>query len=252
MTPQSTSTVVGIFATADQARSVVEELRRNGFPQSAISMIIRSDGAGQQIEPVSHAMKDAEIGAAAGGISGALLGLAAAAVPGIGPVLVMGPLMAALGGAGIGAIAGGLIGELHKAGVPHEEARNYAETVRRGDAIVTVRADSAMAERARRIMDTRGAIDLDVRMASWRKRGWSGHDPGLEPLSEDELRREREFYGSEWKPEDAKEEHHAGAEQGMLWPHKEAHDLGESLVEVAAPEQPLGHRARIYEVEQVS
>ncbi len=68
------------------------------------------------------------------------------AIPGIGPIVAAGPLAATLAGAGVGAVAGGLIGGLTRAGVPEDEANVYAEAVRRGGALVTVRAEDSRAE----------------------------------------------------------------------------------------------------------
>jgi uncharacterized membrane protein len=241
MSPVTSKIVVGVFGDAEQARRAVEELRRAGFHQDSISMLIRSTESERPAES-SKVLADAEIGAAAGGIGGVLLGLAAVAVPGVGLVAAMGPILGGLGGAGIGAVAGGLIGSLTKIGVPHEKAQYYAESVRRGDAVVTVRTDPEGAERALRIMDEQGALDIDARAAGWRERGWQGHNPGVEPLSEDELRREREFYAArghrvdEWKPETERARRLAGDEPGTLWPHAEAYDIGEDLVETATTE----------------
>jgi uncharacterized membrane protein len=207
MIPDTSKTVVGVFSNAEQAKNAIAELEQAGFPQSGISMVVRSD---QHPVQLSEVATDAEIGAAAGSIGGALLGVAASAVPGIGPVLAIGPILGALGGAGIGAVTGGFIGALTDAGVPAEEAHFYAEGVRRGDAIVTVRTDQADAQRAVEIMDANGALDIEGRF---------GQHRGVEPFSEDELRRERG------------------------WPHHEAHDLGGSLTEVAAPKGPPERRA---------
>ena len=84
-------------------------------------------------------------------IAGLLVGIGALAVPGIGPVLAFGPLAAAIGataaGAGLGAAAGGIIGALVGLGIPEEDANFYAEGVKRGGVLVTVRADDARAVR---------------------------------------------------------------------------------------------------------
>lgn len=218
MSPVTSNTAVGVFKNADDARRAVRALREAGFAQDSISFVIRTDGPENMPEtvPASRVATDAEIGAAAGGIGGVLLGLASVAVPGVGAVVAMGPLLAALGGAGIGAVTGGMIGALTDVGLTKEEAHYYAEGVERGDAIVTVRAgDPDAADRALRIMDANGAIDLDAKIAGWRERGWvgqesgetAGHDPGAERFSEDEVRRGHE-----------------------------PRDIGEDLVKVAAPE----------------
>jgi len=239
----TSNVVVGVFSDLEQARDAILKLREAGFSQDSISMVTRSgeNAADKAEHSNSNIATDAGIGAAAGGLGGILLSLAAMAVPGVGMVVVAGPLLAALGGAGIGAVAGGLIGALTDVGVPEEDAHYYAEGVRRGDAVVTVRANTAAdADRARNIMNDNGAVDIAARVSSWRTRGWMGHNPGNEPLSEDEVRREREYYAAlagqayEWQHMNEKERKHSGApEEGTAWPHEEAHDVGESLVKGA-------------------
>lgn len=241
MSSVTSKTVVGVFGSADQARNAIAALREAGFPQTSISFIMRS-GEDKTIAHESSVVKDAEIGAAVGGVGGVLIGLAAVAIPGVGPVVVLGPALAALGGAGLGAVAGGLVGALTQAGVSREKAESYAESVRRGDAIVTVQAEEHRAEMALRIMDGHGAIDIEAPRASENEQ-LSGQHPGVEPLSEDELRREREFYAgpgqkvSEWTPETRRERELSGDEPGTLWPHKEAYDIGEDLVESAPTDE---------------
>jgi hypothetical protein len=114
----------------------------------------------------------------------------------IGPVLAAGPIAAALTGAGIGAAAGGLIGALTESGVPEEDARYYAEGVRRGDVLVTVKTDDVHAERAAEILDHDGAVDIDQRVTGWRSRGWTGYDETAQPYDEEQLRRERSLMNS--------------------------------------------------------
>ena len=189
--------VIGIFETTERSRQAVEELRAAGFPQDSISFVIRSQASK---ETNSSVVKDAEIGAAVGGVGGVLLSLAA-----VGPVVMAGPILGALGGAGLGAVAGGLVGALTKIGGPEPTAGKHAESARRGDAIVTVRVEDAeQEERAASIMERLGAVD----------RGYQGHDPGREPLSEDELRREREWRHGETR---------------------DAHDIAESLADSSHP-----------------
>ena len=240
----TSNVVVGVFSDLEQARDAILKLREADFSQDSISMVTRSAGE-TAAENAGHSNSDiatdAGIGAAAGGLGGILLSLAAMAVPGVGIVVAAGPLLAALGGAGIGAVAGGLIGALTDVGVPEEEAHYYAEGVRRGDAVVTVRANTvAYADRARNIMNDNGAVDIASRVSSWRTRGWMGHNPGNEPLSEDEIKREREYYAAskgqayEWEHMNEKERQPAGPpEEGTTGPHEEAHDVGKSLLKGA-------------------
>jgi hypothetical protein len=131
---------------------------------------------------LSDTGKGAAVGAATGGVLGGAAGLAVAlmglTIPGIGPLVAAGPLAAALAGAGLGAVAGGLLGGLTSVGVPEHEAHVYAEAVRRGGALVLVRADDdADALRAAALLREHGAVDIDNRAEQWRAQGWQRHEP---------------------------------------------------------------------------
>ena len=96
-----------------------------------------------------------------GGVAGWLLGVSALALPGIGPIVGIGILWATLAGAGIGAAAGGLGGALIGHGVDEEHAREYEEHVRQGRTLVTVHAaDQAQQQQARTILDHAGGTDV--------------------------------------------------------------------------------------------
>lgn len=88
----------------------------------------------------AEAGKGALVGTLLGGLAGWLIGLSSLAIPGIGPVIGAGIIGAALAGAGIGAAAGGLIGALGAYGIPEEDARGYEEEVRQGRVLLTVHA----------------------------------------------------------------------------------------------------------------
>ena len=198
-------TIVGSFDSFEEARRVVGELRQQGFKQEDISIVANNAAGRYSTEEASDApatMSDTGAGAASGAAAGGLIGGAAGlivglmglAIPGIGPIVAAGPLAATLAGAGVGAVAGGLIGGLTGAGVPEDEAHVYAEAVRRGGALVTVRADDARAEQAASIMRNFGAVDIERRAELWRGQGWQRYDPNSEPLSPEQLERERAAY----------------------------------------------------------
>jgi len=186
-------TVVGLFDTAAEAQSVVQELINSGFERNDISLVA-NDAKGEYASyrevgaTGSSTAEGAGAGAVGGGVLGGvfglLVGVGALAIPGIGPVLAAGPLAAALGaagastlvGAGIGAAAGGIIGALVGAGIPEEDAGFYAEGVRRGGTLVLAKASDDMAQRAYDVMRRYGAVDVDERSGSWRETGWSGFD----------------------------------------------------------------------------
>lgn len=128
----------------------------------------------------------ATVGGILGGGAGLLAGLGLLAVPGLGPVVAAGWLVTALTGAGIGAAAGGLVGGLTGAGMSEAEATAYAEGVRRGGTLVTVRSEEGRADQVVAALKESGSIDLDERAQGWRAEGWTG---GTEGRPEGEGRR---------------------------------------------------------------
>ena len=200
-------TIVGSFDGYHTAQAAVRDLINDGFMARDIS-ILASNMAGEprpdDAVTVAAAASNTTTGVVTGGLVGGAAGLAAGlmglAIPGIGPIIAAGPLIAALSGAGAGAVAGGLIGGLTEVGVPEEHANFYAESVRRGGTLVTLRADAVRAERAAEIMRDNGAIDLDARVSRWREGGWNAWDPSAAPYTLDEAERERRLYGTHSDP----------------------------------------------------
>ncbi len=199
-----TKTVVGIFNSVQEAENAVSELERAGIPRGDISLVAHKHAIGyksdtETTDKTSDVVADAGIGAAIGGVGGLLLSAAGAlTIPVIGPILAAGPIAAALTGAGVGAAAGGLIGALTESGIPEGEAKHYAEGVRRGDVLVTVKTDAINAERARDILDANGSVDVNDRVSSWQNRGWKGYDPNAAPYNENEFTEERRLYGGSY------------------------------------------------------
>jgi len=196
-----TRTVVGVFNSVSDAQTAVRELESTGIARDHISLVANKNAVGYDTmdesdkDKASDVVADAGIGAALGGVGGLLLSAAGAiTIPVIGPILAAGPIAAALTGAGIGAATGGLIGALTESGIPEEHAKYYAEGVRRGDVLVTVRAEPGMADQVSDILDRNHAVNVDDRVTDWKDRGWSGYSNDASPYSDDELRRERDYY----------------------------------------------------------
>ncbi|MDQ2916086.1 MAG: hypothetical protein M3R40_02820 [Pseudomonadota bacterium] len=175
------------------------------YARSATDNALTEDGAGltgriRDRDGVVDDASGAAAGAVTGGVVGGAAGLAASlmglAIPGIGPIIAAGPIVATLTGAGVGAVAGGLIGGLTDMGVSKPDAEYYAESVRRGGALVAVRADDSRADRAAQIMRTHGAIDIERQAEQWRERGWTGFNEKAEPLATDELERDHDRVAS--------------------------------------------------------
>lgn len=178
-------TIVGLYDDITTARKVVEELVNAGFERGDISLVANNKLTGTTATGATggdgEAMAEgaaggALVGGALGGLGGLLLGLGALAIPGIGPVIAAGPIVAGLTGAGIGAAVGGLAGALINWGVPQEEAEFYAEGVRRGGTLVGVKSDEGMVNEALRIMNHYGPVDVRERSSTWRSEGWAGAD----------------------------------------------------------------------------
>jgi hypothetical protein len=166
------TTVIALMDDPAQARLLVEELLHNGFSRNAIGIITR-DPRGEGEAVFDGSMK----GMAVGALAGLVLAAAAFMVPGLGPVLVAGPMA----GAAVGALAGGLAGGLMSHGVPQDEAHFYAEGVQRGGTLVSVDADNdELAARAVEIMKRHGAVDVKERAEEWKQQGWNGRSEGAQ------------------------------------------------------------------------
>lgn len=147
------------------------------------------DTATRAAEHTSGAAAGAVTGGVIGGVAGLALAFTSLTVPVLGPIIAAGPIVATLTGVGVGAVAGGLIGGLTDLGVSHEHAEFYAESVRRGGALVTVRADDARVDEITQIMQRHGAIDINKRTQTWRDSGWEGFDGTARPYTLDDIER---------------------------------------------------------------
>lgn len=136
----ATKTLVRTFEDAREAERAVHALHEAGFARDDLGWISRSRRT-SNAEISNAAIEGAAVGGALGGLAGLLIGFAAFAVPGIGPIVIAGPLVSTLAGVGAGAVAGGIIDALIHVGIPEEEARQHAAQLARGGAIVTVTVD---------------------------------------------------------------------------------------------------------------
>lgn len=192
-------TVAALYDDFSSANRAVRELLDNGFLSEDISLIAndqtgqysRDLGTGTDKSAASEGMAaGAGVGAVIGGLGGLLVGLGALVIPGIGPVIAAGPLAAglsALAGAGVGAVAGGvaggLLGALVEMGIPEESAGYYAEGVRRGGTLVTVRTSDERANQAVEILNRYNPTDINRRVSEWRQSGWTRFDPDAGPYT---------------------------------------------------------------------
>jgi hypothetical protein len=188
-------TVVGTYDNIQTAYAVANDLVSAGYSRNDISIIAndRENAYSPYVNTTTVRDSDdvgagAGIGAAIGGIGGLLVGLGALAIPGIGPVVAAGPLLAALTGAGVGAVAGGIVGALVDLGIPDEEANLYAEGLHRGDILVIVQAPDASVNAVTRIMDRAGLVDIRKQADTWRASGWKTFNPDAPVIAADRAR----------------------------------------------------------------
>jgi hypothetical protein len=158
----------GIYPDRPSFERALEGLKAAGFRNSDISAILpERDRTAKDLAHEIHTKTPEGIatgagaGAAAGGVLGWLVGLGAIAIPGVGPLVAAGPVVAALAGAGAGGATGGLVGGLIGAGIPEIEAKRYAGRIREGGYLISVHCDdSAWAKRAEEILETTGGRDV--------------------------------------------------------------------------------------------
>ena len=185
-------TITAFYDRYEDASAAVAALEGNGIPHGDVSLVGNNagDGSGAGTSPengkdeAKDGAKDgtgagASLGTVVGGAAGLLAGLGLVAIPGVGPVVAAGWLVATLTGAGIGAAAGGLGGALVGAGVNQTDAHTYGEGVRRGGTLVTVRIEDAQASAVAAILEQHGPADLDQKAASWRAEGWTAPESDL-------------------------------------------------------------------------
>ncbi|WP_205880393.1 general stress protein [Lichenicoccus roseus] len=198
-----------------EAEQTVQALEAAGVPHSDISIVgnnvddrhastgrtattgttagtVAHDAIAHDGEP-NRAATGATTGTLVGTGVGLLTGLGLLAIPGVGPVVAAGWLVATVTGAGIGAAGGGLLGSLVHAGVPEEHAHAYAEGVRRGGTLVSVRGDDSQAVTIEEILAGRQvrAVDLDTRRADFRTGGWDRFDETSPHYTAEQLDAER-------------------------------------------------------------
>ena len=168
-------TIVALFDTFAEAQDAVQDLEAEGIGKGEISVVTSGQHAATSVPqsgPVAttaDATADEPASTGAGALIGAglgiLAGLAAVTIPGVGIVAAVGPIIA---GGVVGAVAGGLVGSLVDAGVPEDEAEHYAEAVRAGGTLVTVRSNPTDADRVVRILNRHHPVDIRHRIQSGR------------------------------------------------------------------------------------
>ncbi len=173
--------VFGIFTTVASADNATDSLVKSGFSASAISALLpenlgnRAIGTEKATKAPEGATAGAGTGAVLGGALGLLAGIGALAIPGVGPLIAAGPIMAALAGVGVGGAVGGFTGALIGLGIPEYEAKRYEGRITKGGILLSVHCDTSdEIKRAKNIMKGMGAEDIS-------STGESGSNPSEVP-----------------------------------------------------------------------
>lgn len=159
--------VFGIYTSRSGVDSAVKALRDAGFLNSDISILL-PEALGTSKLSTEKATKAPEgattgggTGLVLGGALGWLAGIGALAIPGVGPLIAAGPIVAALAGAGVGSVVGGVTGALVGMGIPEYEAKKYQGRVAQGNILLSVHCDtSEERDRAKDILRQSGAEDV--------------------------------------------------------------------------------------------
>src|SRR5581483_10350431 len=152
----------GIFRDREGAENAVESLKEHGFRNTDISALFPENRGTKDfaIEKATKAPEGATTGAGSGavvgGVLGWLAGIGALAIPGLGPLIAAGPIVAALAGVGAGGAVGALSGALIGMGIPEYEAKRYEGRVKEGGILLSVHCDnSEWVSKARTFSSTR-------------------------------------------------------------------------------------------------
>lgn len=164
-----TNSVFGTAESEDVARQIVEDLKSDGIVPDNISALFPDKSNSQNFseEQNTKMPEGASTGAGVGGVLGGglgwLVGVGTLAIPGLGPFVAAGPIMAALSGAAAGAAVGGLTGALIGLGIPEHEVKHYEEKIGEGSILLSVQArDKVEADHIKDIFERDGAKDVAV------------------------------------------------------------------------------------------
>jgi hypothetical protein len=159
--------VFGIYKSTPQAELAVDRILAAGFSNNDISVLLPDAHSSKEFAHEKNTKAPegtttgVTTGGAIGGALGLLAGIGALAIPGVGPFIAAGPIMAALAGLGVGGAVGGLIGALVGMGIPEYEAKRYEGRVKDGGVLLSVHCDTSdEITRAKELLKATGAEDI--------------------------------------------------------------------------------------------
>ena len=157
----------GLFRTQEQVENAVEDLKTAGFRNTDVSVLMPENVGTKELGHEKHtkapegATTGAASGALLGGALGWLAGIGALAIPGVGPFLAAGPIVAALAGVGAVGALGGVTGALVGSGIPEYEAKRFEGRIKHGSILLSIHCDSEeWVKRAKSVLLKAGAEDI--------------------------------------------------------------------------------------------
>jgi len=157
----------GIYSSRDRVEYAVDRLKAAGYRNTDISVLFPENTGTKDFAHEKHtkapegAATGAGTGVVVGGTLGWLAGIGALAIPGLGPFIAAGPIMAALAGAGAAGAVGGIVGGLVGLGMPEYEAKRYEGRIKAGGILLSVHCDdSSWTKSAKEILRETGAEDV--------------------------------------------------------------------------------------------
>jgi hypothetical protein len=157
----------GIYSDRVHVENAVDALKATGYRNTDISVLFPENSGTKDFATEKHtkapegATTGAGTGAVIGGALGWLTGIGALAIPGLGPFIAAGPIMAALAGAGVGGAVGGIVGALVGMGIPEYEAKRYEGRIKSGGILLSVHCDNSdWTKKAKEILENTGAEDV--------------------------------------------------------------------------------------------
>jgi hypothetical protein len=168
--------VFGIYTSVGHAEGAVDRLMEAGFRSGDVSVLMPDNESTRDFahQKDTKAPEGTTAGVTVGGVIGGTLGLLAGigvlAIPGLGPFIAAGPIMAALAGLGVGGVTGGVVGALIGMGIPEYEAKRYEGRVKNGGVLLSVHCDTSIEiERAEKLLKSTGAEDISSSSESTRE-----------------------------------------------------------------------------------
>lgn len=159
--------VFGIYSSRSGVENAVTALKDSGFSHTDVSVLLPENMGSKEIgtEKNTKAPEGATTGAGSGAVIGGtlgwLVGIGALAIPGLGPFIAAGPIMAALAGMGVGGAVGGVTGALVGMGIPEFEAKRYEGRIQKGGILLSVHCDTSdEIKRGKEILERTGAEDI--------------------------------------------------------------------------------------------